>query len=512
MQQDPAGAEVLPGRPPVVAVREPETFGGIWDSRRQEWHDETADPVVWFASEDQRRLILHGPELPDKIICRGAEGAGKTRGVVAPWALMRAVRDFAGQNVEIGATAPTMRRLETLRIALFERMPPDWYTWRQRDGLLRLHLGVSLRLLSTHRTSEAEGSPVQGFDWAAWVGDEGQDQLHAMDDIAARGRRAPGGRYRQMMSCTVKDSPEYRAFEDRWAAQRSMSAVVPLSGFTNPFVARQHWENLRQTLSDRAYRRRVLAQNVGSELQTYHAWDHTQNLQPVPRIGAEDVTRSELAPWGPNFSVLVGHDPGKLGDVSLVLKAYRVRGVALPVWWVVDEVTTERTTTDQHVQALLRRLRERWGCNLLDWKGRPSESSPMALVRADPYSDSGNDEQRPDKSVYTIFRREGLRILPAAMIASTSVNKAARIPKEAGIDMVNDLLCSSANVRRLLVACDDLRQAAAPRLVAALEASERDAAGKAEAQRKDKNDLSHWPAALRYALWELERPGRRRAA
>lgn len=511
VEQDPGGAEAIPGRPRVVRTRDPEDFGGIFDVRLGQWHDESANPVVWYASEEQRRLVLHGSDLADKIICRGAEGAGKTRGVVAPWALLRSMLDFAGQGVEIGATAPTMRRLETLRIALFEKMPPEWYSWRQRDGLLHLHCNVNLRLLSTHRTSEAEGSPVQGFDWVAWIGDEGQDQLHAMDDIRARGRRAPGGRYRQMMSVTVKDSPEYRAFEDKWAASPN-SAVVPLSGFTNPFVAAEHWENLRQTLSERAYRRRVLAENVGSEHVTYHAWDRAQNLRPIPMLGAEDVTRQVLAPWGQNISVLVGHDPGKLCDVSLILKAYAVRGVALPVWWVVDEVTTEQTTTEQHVAALLARLRTRWGCNQLDWKGRVAEDGATALVRADPYSDSGNDEQRPDKSVYTIFRREGLRILPAATKPSTTVNSAARIPKEAGIDMINDLLCSASGVRRLLVACDEQRQPSAKKLVAALETSERDAAGKAETQKKDKSDVSHWPAALRYALWELERPGRRRQA
>jgi hypothetical protein len=41
--------------------------------------------------------------------------------------------------------------------------------------------------------------------------------------------------------------------------------------------------------------------------------------------------------------------------------------------------------------------------------------------------------------------------------------------------------------------------------VEALEMSERDEAGKAEAQKKGASDLSHWPAALRYALWPYER-------
>jgi hypothetical protein len=239
----------------------------------------------------------------------------------------------------------------------------------------------------------------------------------------------------------------------------------------------------------------------------YTAWDREQNLRPVPQIGAEDVTAEVLAPWGRNLSVLVGHDPGKLYDVSLLLKAYRLRGQRRHSWWVVDELTTSQTTTEQHVVELLKVARDRWGCNQLDWRGNAAEHGPRVFVRADPYSNSGNDASAPDRSVYTIFRKAGLSILPAAMSASPAgMTKAARVPKDAGIEVVNGLLHNAAGERWLYVACDDRRQPLAPRLVEALEMSERDGDGRAEAQRKDRHDLSHWPAALRYALWTLERP------
>ena len=57
-----------------------------------------------------------------------------------------------------------------------------------------------------------------------------------------------------------------------------------------------------------------------------------------------------------------------------------------------------------------------------------------------------------------------------------------------------------------LVGCDDRKAPAAPKLVHAIETAERDAANRAEAERKDDRDVSHWPAALRYALWSVEKP------
>src|SRR5690606_25125431 len=101
------------------------------------------------------------------------------------------------------------------------------------------------------------------------------------------------------------------------------------------------------------------------------------------------------------------------------------------------------------------------------------------------------------------WKLAGFKALSAAYNAKGEGK--GRVPKEARIEMVCRLLCNAAGERRLFVACDERRQPAAPRLVAALELSERDEAGKAETQRKNKQDLSHWPAALGYALWPYER-------
>lgn len=504
VEQDESGVPIRPDGPKVVCIREPEIHGGIFDTRLGQWHDETQNPVVWMASEPQRDMLVDRSERPLQELVEGAEGAGKTA-ILARWLIWQAI-EMLGRGLEYGCTAPTQARLERVRQTLNEAMPEEWYTYRQRDWLYSFANGAHrLRLVSAHRQSEAEGSPVQGYDWAGGAMDELQDQLDTIDDVRARGRRAPGGRFPMLNTATNKATPAYRVFRDKWL-KTAHCGITKMSGFTNAYVDQEFWANRRKELSPREFARRVLAQDVGPERATYHAWDHELNCRPIPQIGAEDVTSEILSPWGPRYVLLGGHDPGSLFDVSLLLKAYRIIGKQRVRWWVVDEVTTEETTTEAHVSVFKDRIVTHWRCNQNDWRQKPSETSGRVLVRADPYSDSGNDAQHPDKSVYTIFKNAGIRILPAAMIASVSKVKVGRVPKDAGIEMVNSLFCNAEQERRLFVNVDERGNPVAPRLVAAIETSERDSDGKAETNRKDKKDPSHWPSALRYALWMLERP------
>lgn len=75
--------------------------------------------------------------------------------------------------------------------------------------------------------------------------------------------------------------------------------------------------------------------------------------------------------------------------------------------------------------------------------------------------------------------------------------------------MVNSLIRNANGLSRLFVAVDERKRPCAPLLVESLELSERDEAGKAETQKKSNKgpggDLSDFPAALRYALWQVER-------
>jgi hypothetical protein len=498
------GAELVPGSPPLVVVDEI-PFGGMVDTAPASpfFCGPSRAPAIWYCSEEAAPLILHGDELPDRLLVYGSEGSGKTT-AQAIWAGLRFL-EFTGEDREIGITAPTAPRLDHVFQAINRLWPASWYRWNTEEGCFYGVNGVRVRLVSTHQQSKAEGSRVQGYNWSAHGGDEMQDQTEYDADIEMRGRTAPRGRYKRFNTCTAKDAPKWREYRDRVLSKPKRWAKRDLIGPRQPFIWPSVWEDRKDTLTLREYQRRVLAMDVGPERMTYHTWSRDENLRRIPP-GAVDITAEVMAPWGRGISLLGGHDPGTLFDVTILLKAFRLRGVALPQWWVVGEVTTEQSTTETHVQELLREVRGSWDVTQRDVRGRPVEDGPTLLVRADPYSDSGAGDKSPDKSVYTVFKKHGVRILPAAHIASVDKTLVGRVPKEGRIDMVTTLLCAASGERRLFVDCDDARAPVAPRLVEAIETSERDEIGKAEMQRKDKRDMSHWPAALGYGLWQIERP------
>jgi hypothetical protein len=513
VRADDCGREWIAGKPPLHVIRR-HRLGGRWDCKLGRFDGEPRRWTVWYLSERQEAVVLGDDPLHTRTLLYSAEGGGKTV-TCSMWAIVQVIKlALAGSFVAGGVTAPTHERLQHVVKAICERIPTDaprrrselavatYYT-DQRE--LRFVTGHVLQFRSTKKASEATGSPIQGFTWAFSVDDELQDTVAngADPDIEARLR---GVRVtRRLCSATAKDSPTWRAWRDGklstpdWAIER-------IRFDENPFEWPERWERMQRQVSPREWMRRGLALDVGPERMVYTSWKREENLRPIPQLGAEDVTAQVLSAWGSNLAMLWSHDPGKLVDVSLGYKAYRLAGQRHYVWFVVDELNTEQTTTEAHVQALLQRVRDRWNCNQLDWKGRPALDGRQIFVRADPYSNSGNDATHPDRSVYTVFRKAGITILPAALKAVGGQSKVAAVPKEAGIDMVNGLLCNASGERRLFVACDERRQPLAPRLVEAFEMSERDGDGNAESQRKDQNDLSHWTANVRYGLWAIERP------
>lgn len=510
------GVEAIPGAPPLVALAvHPQRLGGRYDTSLGAFVGPAESHLVWYIGERQSQILLRRDPSKSRTLLYSAEGGGKTV-LMAQWLVLQVlILAQAGEPGFVGATAPTQKRLKSLRDAVMDIIPCDhakarragsWATWFQDDQELRFATGHVLQFRATKKQSGATGSPIQGYTWKASGDDELQDTVEngADPDIEARLRGARVS-YR-MCTATAKDSPNWRTFRDSKLSTPDWS-LERIRYDETPFVWPEHWEKMQRNVSLREWQRRGLAMDVGPERMVYHTWDRAKNLIPIPQIGAEDVTAEVLRPWGPNHTVLVGHDPGKLFDVSVLLKAYRLRGQQRHVWWVVGEVTTEQSTTEMHVAELLKTLRSPpLGCNQKDWRGRDAVSGPSALVRVDPYSTTGEDEKHPDRTVYTIFRAAGLQALPGATTPAVNAVKVGRVPKDAGIQVVVGLLCDLHDKRHLFVNCDDRRIPVAPRLVESIELSERDEAGKAEAQKKNKRDLSHWTAALRYALWVLEKP------
>ena len=514
VRQNPNGRELIEGKPRLDIVRET-AFGDIRDSRSATFahHGPSLAPRTWFCSEEQEQIIFHDDGGPLGQLVYGSEGAGKTSALVL-WTYLRWL-EVLGEHREIGITAPTQDRLETVLNEIVLKFPSAWYRYQSSRGLLTMCDGTRIRLVSTYRQSKAQGSPIQGFNWSAAARDEGQDQIEVHEDIESRGRSAKNGRYKQLITATAKDDPTWRTLRDQLDAAKSKSGEPlwirrTLYGRKSPFIDPSFWDTKKSTMSPREYARRVEARDVGPERATYPNWSRDTNLITVPEIGWTDVTAHELRAQGPMYAMQVGHDPGTLVDVSLFLKAYvrngthrdtYNRGKVRPFWVVRGELNTEQSTTERHIADLLRAVRQRWQLNLLTTAGKPNPHAPQILVRADP---AGNSDNRTDKSVYTQFANAGVRIKPAAY--NSDGDGHGRVPKDAGIELVNTLILSADGERRLYVERLHDGSPAAPKLVAALESSERDLAGKAETQRKDNNDVSHWPAALRYALWAIERP------
>lgn len=503
---DCLGQSLITGKPKLRVVKR-RRFGGILDTKSNPARivAPSTSPRVWYCSEDQFPVIVHDDADPLGQLVYGSEGAGKTT-ALAMWHYFRWL-EHLGEKREGGQTAPTKPRLKMIRDEFFNVLR-GWFKHRVAEDVIVLCDGTRIQLRSTKQQSKDAGSPIQGYNWS-WCGrDEGQDQIARHEDIESRGRAAKNGRYKQLITATAKDSTAWRTFRDVLLKAKTPDGVHlwlkrTLLGPRSPFVFASFWEAKKAAMTEREYRRRVLAEDVGPELQLYNTWDRAKNVRTIPH-DAVDITHLELASMGANIVVLTGFDPGRLCDVSILLKAFRIPGVPRPVWFVLGEITTEQSTTEHHVQALLREVGARWKCNLRDRYG--AILGPRIAVRADPYGDTGNDETRPDITVYKVFRNAGILIKPAAYVANANAIKVMKVPKEARIDMVCTLLCAANGERRLYVAANDNGSPCAPKLVEALETMERDAAGRAEHEKKNKHDLSHWPAALGYGLWAIEKP------
>jgi hypothetical protein len=505
---DPNGEILVEGSPPMRVLPGRERyFGGVIDTQAKTIGEFSDDPVIWYCSIDQEQALFHDGNPAAQLIY-GSEGAGKTR-LLCMFHYLMWIR-YLGQGREGGMTAPILDRLGTVKSEMESMYRPSWGRYVSRETFEGFEMcdGTTIRFRYAHQQSKSKGSPIQGYNWS-WCGrDEMQDQIEAHAGIQMRGRKAPDGRYYQLGTATAKDSPDWRTLRDK-LLESGFWIKRTLIGPNSPFVHPSFWEEAKGVMSLREYKRRVLAQDLPPETATYPEWSRETNLITVQDLGWTDVTRHELRAAGPNYTMLVGHDPGTTIDVSLFLRAYiNVRdehkyhaGVVRPFWVVLGELNTEHSTTEVHILKLLETVRDRWQLNLLDRRGKVTSEVNQILVHADP---AGNSDQRTDKSVYTQFANAQIRCRPAAW--NQNHDGHGRVPREPAVELVNTLFCSASNERRLFVARNPDGSPAAPRLVAALESSERDDAGRAENQRKGKGDVSHWPAALRYALWPIERP------
>ncbi len=490
------GKELLPGKPRVRIANDnagkprSRLLGGILDRKRGEIVCRSRDPITWYVSDDQEAVVLHSDDDPLGSLVTGSEGSGKTRSL-GVWHYCRWL-ECLGERREGGQTAPTKERLAAVRTEMFALYPSNWYRHFKSKDIIEFVDKTRIRLRATKAASKESGSPIQGWNWS-WCGrDEGQDQTERHGDIQARGRAAKDGRYKQLITATSKDSAVWRAFREMLVKSGQWLRRT-LLGTRSPFVAASFWEDLKGTLSNREYRRRVLAEDLPPELAVFYSWDRSRNLVALPRI-ATDVTSAVLANYqsytraGARFALLAGHDPGVIYNTTTFHKLLMFG--AMPTWVVVGEVQTKQTTARDHARIVRDYVQKTFGFE----KG-PDTSKVCFFV--DPHG-KGN-AQTDYQSVYMAFQKEGLDVFSPSTMA-------ARINRAPRIELTNRLLSAYNGTVRLVVAANENGQPLAPVLVAALESLEKkpgddDPEGH---QRKDETDQTHAPAATGYALWPFE--------
>jgi hypothetical protein len=500
---DPNGTKLVRGCGVKLRELRRRTFGGVLDTRSGNLCGATSGKRVWYCSEDQEGVLLHGlapGDAPGQLVY-GSEGAGKTT-VTAAWHYLRWI-DHLGEG-RIGAqTAPTRARLRMVLREIFRLFPRAWYSYSKSEGVLSLCDGTTIEFVSTHKKSEEEGSRIQGQNWSWCAREEGQDQMDAHDDIESRGRSARDGRYQQLITATAKDASRWRAFRDK-LIETGLWLRRTLLGRRSPFIKPSFWDEKKLSMSPREYARRVEAEDVPPELAVYYCWDRSKNMRARPP-SAIDVTATILSDYqsyvrkGARFTLLACHDPGNIFNTTIILRLVMLDDV--PTWFVVGELQTKQTTAREHALKLREYLQQTFDVDrtFIDRGGieRCDPESSKCVIFVDPH---GKGESQTDyQTVYMAFQGVLLDVFSPAP-------KSGRIKRAARVEMVNRLLRDAGDVVRLLIALDAHKQPVAPQLVEAFETLEK-RAGDDDPEghrRKDESDKTHAPAALSYGLWPFE--------
>jgi hypothetical protein len=505
---DDHGTELIQGARPMRILHTHE-FGGMLDTKAVPPRvvEESAKPQVWYCSEDQWNIIQHADDAPVGKLALGGMGAGKTTAGVI-WVYLRwweeiLARSGGAPANEMGVTAPTETRLSLVFNEIFRMLPIAWRTFNSEKNIMTLCDGFRVRGVSTHRQSASAGSRLQAFNWVALLADELQDSIDEFIHMMARLRSKKNGKAKRLATATAKDFPEWRSLKDTMLSSGDWQ-LHSLLGPSSPFIRPEHWSVMKRSMTERDYRRLVLAEDLPSESRLYHTFDRKLNVRPIP-LGARKITSIVLSrkTGDRQDALLIGHDPGAAKAGTVWLDAYElppplaVRDGLLPnevLWWVRSELFTNHETAEQHAVKALERTRERFGCNV-----RPD--AERAHVRSQPL---GSAEDKPDLSVKAIWERVGFRFRFAQY--SKDGKGCGQIKKEERIGMLNTLFCDAVGRRRLFIECDDRGKSEAQLLVAALESMERDAMGRPERDEKNvKHDKSDLPAALGYALYPFEK-------
>lgn len=525
VRSDPAGEVLIEGARPMSVLRT-YNLGGVLDTKATPPRilsvneDPAPNPVTWYCSEDQERVILHDDTEPTGKLALGGMGAGKTTAGTI-WLYLRWLEEIEARIVaakkarerdpnaaipppnEIGITSPTETRLSLVFNELFGMWPSSWWRFNSENKIATLADGFRLRGVSTHRQSASQGSRIQAFNWVHLFSDELQDCIEEFIHMQARLRANKTGRAKWYAPATAKDLPEWRTLQS--AMMESGDWMLhQLLGPSSPFVSPDHWARMMRSMTESDYKRLVLAEDVPSESRVYSTFDRKHNLKPIP-FGAKKITSIVLSRKTNNRqdALLLGHDPGAAKAGTVWLDAYQLSRQQAdeieapygePVWFVRAELFTLHAGDEAHALKAMDITRKQFGCNV-----RPD--AERAHVRCQPL---GAAEDKPDLSTFAIWRRIGFEI-KAAQYSKTGQG-IGQIKKDSRIGVVKTLFRNAYGKRRLFLECDERGRPLTPQLLSALETMERDEKGRAEHEEKNvKHDKSDLPAAMGYALYPFEK-------
>lgn len=434
------------------------------------------------------------------FVANGIVVHNTTAGII--WVYLRWLEELGTRN-EMGITAPTETRLSLVFNELFKMFPSAWWRYNSETKILTLCDGFRVRGVSTHRQSASAGSRLQAFNWVALLDDEGQDSVDEFIHKMARLRSKTDGRAKRLMTVTAKDDPAFRTLEQQML-DSNVWMLHSLLGPNSPFISPEHWDTMKRSMTERDYRRLVLAEDLPSELRLYSTFDRKLNIRPIP-LGAKKVTSAiiEKRTGAKNRGVGIGHDPGTAKAGSVWCDAYMLpKAVALeygapwdePVWFARAELFTHQEGAEVHALKAMDITQKRFGCNL-------SPYGDFAHVRSQPL---GQAEDKPDRSTQAIWQRVGFEFKFSKY--SKDGKGIGQIKKDDRIGVVCTLFCNAYGKRRLFLECDDSGKCETPLLLTALETMERDHLGRAEHEEKNvKHDKSDLPAGLGYWLYPFEK-------
>jgi hypothetical protein len=430
--------------------------------------------------EGQVRFLTYRKRGVRRVVAKGAMGAGKTESGVR-----RAfINALERPNSNGGIVAP----INNQRTVVWDK----FMSLVEATGLIdevssakkqiRLVNGVVIDVLATRKSRRDAGSPMQGRSWDWCVVDESSsadDSAH--EEIAARGRTNAANYV--VYECTTNDDYAHFVLRmKRYELQPEHYVIMKYYGHTNPFVPLENWETLRDTLSDRDYRRKVLLEDIPPERLLYPRFNIARHLRPLAPIAnsAPDITYKLVKEkWDVPARFIIAQDFGVLVTTSIVLRCFAWPTANDRAWFAVDEITSYSEYSDRHAKLIKQRY-------------NPEE----LIVVADPHMNT----RESDRSDYQLFKDEGLRIYKAAQ---------GNITRRHRIAMLNSMLEDGHGKTHFYIDADAGGHTRCKKLTQSFLSLQYDMNGNPETDRKDKSDMTHWTAAVGYGVypWENLRGG-----